>query len=326
MNHRRFRLRSAWPILFGLFFGVLAIWQHQAIQDWIDLYHYVPPQPVSQLADQIDLTPKARRYFYINHPAIEDRAAFNQACTNSSEQTIVLGCYHSVDQGIYIFDVTDGRLAGVEQVTAAHEMLHAAYDHLSNSERNYVDGLLQNYYEHDLQDARIKAVIASYKTSEPNAVVNEMHSVFGTEVGNLPPALENYYTQYFTNRQKIVDYANDYQAEFTSRQNQVTADDQQLQAMKQQIDSDKTELTTEETQITSERTALDSERSAGEIDAYNNEVPLYNSRIDSYNDLIDTIKSLIASYNQLVGERNDIALQVTDLAQAIDSNVQPINQ
>ncbi len=56
-----------------------------------------------------------------------------------------------------------------------------------------------------------------------------MHSVLGTEVANLPPALENYYKQYFTNRQAIVNYANQYEGVIYSNSKHVREpDDQQL--------------------------------------------------------------------------------------------------
>ena len=67
----------------------------------------------------------------------------------------MLGCYHSNQDGIFLYNVQDARLAGVQQVTAAHEMLHAAYDRLSTKDKNYVDGLLMDYLQERPQDQRI---------------------------------------------------------------------------------------------------------------------------------------------------------------------------
>ena len=36
---------------------------------------------------------------------------------DESEKTIILGCYHSDQEGIFVYNVTDPRLSGVEQVT-----------------------------------------------------------------------------------------------------------------------------------------------------------------------------------------------------------------
>jgi len=322
----RGRLIRLIPLVALLLVLAAAFWQQQNIRDWIQLYGYNAPTPVVQLADQIQLAPQARRMFYVNHPALQDRSAFNVSCSSHGEQTIVLGCYHPVNRGIFVFRVSDDRLQGVDQVTAAHEMLHAAYDRLSSHDRTHVDALLQNFYDTKLTDPRIKSVIDSYRQTEPNDVVNEMHSVFGTEVGTLTPELETYYHRYFIDRAKVVQYASDYQAEFTTRQNQVATYDDQLETMKNQIDMNNAQLKTQENQITAFRKQMDAQRSSGDIDIYNNNVPIYNHQIDAYNALITSTRNLISSYNQLVVTRNQLALQVTDLAHSIDSSYQPINQ
>src|SRR5206468_584885 len=127
------------------------------------------------------------------------------------------------------------RLSGVEEVTSAHEMLHAAYDRLSTKERNRVDELLQNYYDHQLTDQRIRATIDAYKASEPNDLQNEMHSIFGTEIATLPPELENYYSQYFADRSKVTTLAGEYEQEFTSRKTEIQSYDTQLDGLRAQI-------------------------------------------------------------------------------------------
>ncbi len=326
MQRKRFKLPIRWPFLLALVFGLIAIWQYQAIHDWLSLRNYDPPASVVQLADDIRLTPQTRRVFYVNHPAIADRSSFNTSCSNKGEHTIVLGCYHPVDRGIFIFQVSDVRLRGVDQVTAAHEVLHATYDRLSNHERTRVDGMLQNYYSHDMHDERIEAIVAAYRKSEPDAVVNEMHSIFATEIASLPDDLEQYYKQYFQDRSRVVQYASTYQAEFTSRQLRVTEDDARLKVLKQQIEANTTSLDTQEAEITALRKRLDSDRAADNIQAYNSNVPIYNAKIEVYNNAIHAARAQIASYNQLVVERNDLALQVTELAHSIDSSFQPISQ
>ncbi|HXR49437.1 MAG TPA: hypothetical protein VN778_00200, partial [Verrucomicrobiae bacterium] len=144
------------------------------IYDWWQLRGYRAPSTVAGLATQDTMTSYARKLFYVNHPAIEDKATFGNKCPNNGgEQTIVLGCYHSDEAGIFLLGVNDPRLAGVEEVTAAHEMLHAAYDRLGTADRNNVDALLMDYYNHDLHDQRLLNTIAAYKKSEPHDLVNE---------------------------------------------------------------------------------------------------------------------------------------------------------
>jgi hypothetical protein len=294
-----------------------------ALYDWARLHNYQAPATVSQLATDTTLTPDARHIFYVNHPAIESSSVFNQNCKGQSEQTIVLGCYHSDQMGIYLYDVTDARLEGVEQVTAAHEMLHAAYDRLSAKDKNYVDGLLQDYYQHDLHDQRIIDTINAYKQSEPNDVVNEMHSVFGTEIQTLPTPLENYYKRYFTDRSQIAAYAASYESEFTTRKTQIAAYDAQLSDLKAQINSQEADLKAKATAIDAARSRLDAQRSSGNIEAYNAAVPGFNAQVDAYNSEVASTKDLVAQYNDIVAKRNAIVLEEQQLTQALDSQTVP---
>jgi len=303
-NNKKLLLIS---LLFCLAVLGLAAANRRDIYDWWALRGYQAPSTVAQLAMQDTMTPYARKILYVNHPAIDSKAAFSIKCPNNGgEQTIVLGCYHSDQAGIFLLNVSDPRLNGVEQVTEAHEMLHAAYDRLSTAERNKVDAMLLDYYDHNLHDQRIITTMAAYKKTEPHDVVNEMHSVFGTEIANLPAGLEQYYKQYFTNRSQIAAYAAQYQAEFTSRQATVAADDSQLSGLKSHIDSDEADLKTKQSQINSQQSQLVAERSSNPA-AYNAAVPAYNAQIDAYNGEVQTVQSLIDQYNQLVAARNIVA-------------------
>lgn len=313
-KHKRW---VVWPyvvllLIIGALLLVLA--NKQNIYDWWRLRGYTAPASVMTLAKDDTMTPYAIKLLKINHPEVLGGNGFNDYCPNDGgEKTIVLGCYHSLEAGIYLLDVSDPRLDGVEQVTAAHETLHAAYGRLSSSEKKKIDGWLLNYYNHDLHDQRIISVLAEYRKTEPGQVVNEMHSIFGTEVMNLPPNLENYYKQYFSNRQKVVSYADQYQSEFTTRQNEVTNDDNELTNMKSQIDSLESSVTSTYTQIQSEQKQLASLASSGNTSEYNSLVGQYNQLVNSYNSNVEQLKSLISSYNNIVATRNSVALTENQL-------------
>lgn len=299
---------------------------HQNITDWWRLRNYDAPATVAQLASDDGMTSYGRKVFYVNRPSIESKTSFAESCPSGGEQTIVLGCYRGGQSGIYLLDVTDERLNGVEQVTAAHEMLHAAYDRLSSSERSKVDAMLLDYYKNDLTDQRILATIAAYKKTEPNDVVNEMHSVFGSEVSNLPTGLETYYKKYFNNRQGIAAYATRYQAEFTSRQAIVAQDDAKLADLKAQIETKQSDLKSKLAEINSRQADLNSLRSSNNVDAYNAGVPAYNAMVAAYNAEVQQIHNLIAEFNDLVAARNAVALEENQLSKALQSDTTEISQ
>jgi len=290
--------------------------ERQTVLDWWRLRDYAAPTNVVQLAEDDTMTAKAQHLFYVNHPDISTGSNFTTHCPSGGEKTVILGCYVGNDAGIYVYAVSDARLNGVQQVTAAHEMLHAAYRRLSGSERTRVDALLMDYYQHGLSDQRIKDTLDAYKVSEPNDVINEMHSIFGTEVAQLPAGLEQYYKQYFTDRQKVAAYTASYQDEFTSRQTAVAAYDTQLKSLKQQIDAD-------EASLAEQRTELDAERSQLRNSSDNDQIAAYNKKVTSYNSLLANTKNLISQYNDIVDRRNAIALEEQQLQQALSASPLP---
>ena len=300
-------------------------WQRQALYDWWRLRNYSPPPAIVALANADTMTDPARHLFYVNHPRLVSQLeAFRQHCP-TSELTIVLGCYQPPQAGIYIYDVSDNRLTGIEEVTAAHEMLHGAYDRLSPREKRYIDDLLVEYAK-NLTDQRIIDTIAAYRRSEPRDVINEMHSVFGTEAVDLPAALENYYKRYFVDRSKVVSLANGYEAEFSRRIDLIESYDAQLSDLKQSIKLQEQDLDAQLTQIQAERSRLQSLRASGQIEAYNAAVPAYNFQVNAYNQSVAKLRSDIERYNQLVIVRNQVANELRDLDQAIDTRLttQPI--
>lgn len=301
---------------------LVAFTQRQALYDWLRLRNYTPPAAVSQLAAVVTMTDKAQHLFYINHPQLINQATeFRQACPQD-EQTIVLGCYLSSQRGISIYDVSDARLTGVQQVTAAHEMLHAAYDRLNAKDKKYIDGLLEAYYSAQTNQ-RIKDTIDAYKKSEPDNLVNEMHSIFGTEIASLPKPLEDYYKQYFADRSKVVALSASYEAEFSGRLAKIKNYDQQLSSLKQSINGQQAGLEEQLPQLEAERQRLNNLRDSENISAYNAAVPGFNAQIEAYNKGVDKLRRDVQTYNSLVEVRNNLATELRALDSAIDTRLTP---
>lgn len=301
----------------------IALWfGREPILDWQALRTYQAPSAISKLASDDTMTDKAQKYFYINHPSIEDRTNFNKHCPNNSEQSVVLGCFLGNRAGIYLFNVSDPELHGVEQVTAAHEMLHQAYQRLSSAERIKVNNLLEKYYTDGLTDSGIKDQIKLYQKSEPDAMDDEMHSLFGTEATNLSPELESYYKQYFSKRSTVAAFYTSYQSAFTERKQQIADYDAQLSKLKPQINSLESSLEQQKSALNTMQSQMDSYKSSGNYDAYNGLVPVYNAKVNTYNADLELLKSKIATYNNVVEERNNIALEEQTLQQHLSSKLQ----
>lgn len=204
---RRGLATAASLTLVGL--SALGLWQRQAVLDWWRLRDFAPSARIAELSQHTTMTDYGRKLFYVHHPELNDKYQFTQSCP-TSEQTIVLGCYIT-HQSIHIYDVQDDRLNGIEEVTAVHEMLHAAYDRLSRGEQERIDALVAKAFN-EYADERVKKVVASYEQRDASVVPNELHSIIGTEVRQLPPELEEYYSKYLANRLRVVEYSEQYEA------------------------------------------------------------------------------------------------------------------
>ena len=290
--------------------------------DWWALRDYAPPESVSALAADVAMTDSARRIFYVNHPRLLDEVqTFREACP-VSEQSIVLGCYHSGQRGIFIYEVQTNQLHGVEQVTAAHEMLHAVYERLGDDERERLNRLLTDYYENELTDERVQDTIKQYQKNQSDHLLDEMHSIFGTELAELPAELEQHYSRYFSDRPKVVAFSEGYEDEFTNRVKQINEMDGRLATLKQQIDSLEASLSAQAAEIDRDRSSLDSLRDSGNISAYNGALPSFNAKVNSYNAGVRNVEVYISQYNRLVEDRNELAAELRGLNDAIDTRLE----
>lgn len=322
--HKRMNfIRRFWPhVLFVLLvvFGVTFWVRHNEVLDWVATRGYTPSPLVSGLASDTTMTPYAERLFFVNRPKVQDKDAFNQSCTDPSEQVAVLGCFVGNRMGIFIYDVTDDRLNGIEQVTAAHEMLHQAYQRLGKQEKKRINGLLQEY--HDLKASeKLKSKIASYKDSEPEHLLNEMHSIFGTEAADLPSELEEYYRQYFNDRGQVLALHQRYQSEFDNRIAQIAAYDSYLETLKAEIMADKQEIERREAELIQRRSQLDALLANNNISLYNAGVPSFNNLVNTYRNLVNATNQKVENFNRTLAERNDLAVQERELENAIDSKI-----
>lgn len=285
------------------------------IYDTWRLRGYQAPAAISQLATQTTMNDRTRRLFYVYHPELSSKDSFNSRC-NSAEQTIVLGCYIP-NTGIYLFNIQDARLNGVQQVTAAHEALHAAYGRLGKSEKERINTLLNDTFK-KISDERIRSTIDEYRNNGAD-VNNELHSILATEVRNLPPELEKYYSRYFNNRRAVVGFSEQYEGAFTERKNKIDEADARLAGLKVEIESGEAGLNAMQEELQSDRARLDAFLSSKNYEAYNAGVSNFNAQVNAYNATVRKVRALIDQYNNLVSERNAIAEEQGELIKAIDS-------
>ena len=224
---------------------------------------YVPPSAeVEKLADAAMLTDRARELFYASRPVIDpDRATLDKHCRRpASRSSVELGCF-TPDGRIYILKIVDPALTSVMKVIAAHEVLHAAYAAISASEAATLTVHLENLSK-QIDDEQLQAALKEYSQFELGQRANELHSILGTEYAALTPYLEQYYLQYFKQRDVLVAAAQQFRSVFTDAPKKL--DDLQKQ-------------------LANLRNAMTSEKKSGNIKAYNRDVDRYNALVKQYN-------------------------------------------
>lgn len=206
-RRRRGPLARALPTVLALALvaaGVFGFLGFQRLVDEYTAWTFTPSAAVTTILDSADLTSQGRLLFLASKPMVESASTFASNCASNREGSGILGCYVPRTRSIHLFNVTDKRLSGLTEVVAAHEMLHAAWDRMNTVERQQVTALLEAEAAKLSGDAAFQTRMAYYAKNEPGQRDNELHSIIGTEVASISPALEAHYATWLGNRQAIV--------------------------------------------------------------------------------------------------------------------------
>lgn len=309
--------------------AILAGWvliNRQFVIDHLTVWQYTPSTTVASIADRADLSEEGKFYFYASRPEVESTQKFNKECQRKEEHSAILGCY--VGTRIFIYDVKNTKLDGIEEVTAAHEMLHAAWDRLSDVERAKLTPLLEAAYQR-VADDELRERMDYYARAQPGERVNELHSIIGTEFANLGSELEDHYKQYFSDRSKIVSFHDNYKAVFNALEAKSAALLSEIKSLEQTINTKVQEYTANKQAIDQENQDLQSaysqlnRSSPSAVSNYNARVNAYNAHVNDLRAEYDSITSLTAQYNAKVTEYNQVVTSQQNLQKSLDSNLAP---
>jgi hypothetical protein len=306
-----------WAIVPAL---LLVRWQGKFVSDSVQLARYTPPPEVAALAQQANMSEEGRRAFYLTTPTIEAKKVGLKLCdSHSTEKTVILGCYVS-SKGIFIQKVTDKRLAGTMQVTAAHEMLHAVYhNHMSEGERDEIGAELTRVFD-NLNNPRLKKLIQIYRDRNAKQVSSELHSFLGTEVSTLSPKLEEHYAKYFVDRSTVVAMAQKNEQIFAQLTNKAEAIDRQLKSMKLELDRREQTVKGQGVNIEQQRRQLEH---IGNANDYNSRLVSFNQQVHSYNGQIQVLRHQITNYNRLVNSYNALSSEEKSLNESLRNGGSP---
>jgi hypothetical protein len=299
---------------------LLISWQGKYVKDSVQLARYTPPPEVAALAKQANMSEDGRRAFYLTTPTIEAKKVGLKFCEKKgAEKTVILGCFVS-SKGIFIQKVTDQRLAGTMQVTAAHEMLHAVYhNHLSEGERTDIDLELNRVFN-ELNNPRLKKLIQIYRDNNAKQVNSELHSFLGTEVAKLSPKLEQHYAKYFVDRATVVAMAQKNEQTFAQIVTKAEEIDRKLKKMKVELDQREKSVKDQGVSIEQQRRELEH---IGSPDEYNRRLIGFNQNVGGYNAQVRSLRQEIANYNRLVNSYNALSSEEKSLNDSLRNGGNP---
>lgn len=303
-----------------LAFAVFLLLNQQYVKDQVTYWSFQPTQNVQALEGNIDFTPTGKFYFYAQQPQIDGSDAFNTSCQRQEVGNPILGCYTT--GRIYVYDVTNEQLDGIEEVTAAHETLHAVWDRMSENEQAKLGALLEAEYAKLSNNSDLVQRMEYYKRTEPGQLDNELHSILGTEIQSLSPALEAHYAKYFSNRQKIIDFHMKYATIFSNLKSQSDSLYAELTALGANIESRSGTYDADVTQLSADISSFNTRADNGDfssINQFKNERAVLLARSNRLDAERASISADIDAYNEKYKEYQKVSSAIEVLNKSIDS-------
>lgn len=311
-----------WLAVLVLLLGVGWLYDHrQWLIDWQAAQRFQLSTEISTMQQRLELTERADLVLRASQPVLQTSEQFNQNCPRQEVTSYILGCY--VENRIYVYQVDSEELDGANEVTLAHEFLHAAYQRLDDGERDKVDRLLQADYRR-LQTEELSSRMRMYQRTEPDQFENELHSILATEFRDLSSELEQYYQRYFKNRLAVVALHEQYNDKFIEKQ-------QRMDQLEAEIDQLTAKYQTEAAAFSADANSLDNEvtdfnsralsssfrwSSQWEFDNERNQLLARQQAIETqYNDL----RAQENQINKLIDQYNELALAIQKMTKKLDS-------
>ena len=287
------------------------------IYDWYRGLGYEPTSDMTKVRDGLGLTARGRFLFDASRPELNNTEEFNKNCRQDESEMAVLGCY--TVGTIYVYNITAEELNGIRELTTAHELLHAVWARMSDSEKSSISSVLESVYNNNL--GVLQEDVAVYGESER---MEELFVRAGTEIKKLPNELERIYGEVFVDQDRIVDYYDGYIAVFRTIREEMEKLENDMEVVNTEIQ----ELTGDYEKRASQLEAdIVSFNSCAEVaGCFQNEEDFYDrrdelvARQNELEELNERINALINEYNKMVEEYNNNVTESHKLQNLINSS------
>lgn len=289
----------------------------QWIKDFWHGLHYQPSSEMLEIRKNLNLTDRGAFLFNASQPSLNASETFNSYCRSDGQEIAVLGCY--TEDQIYIYNIDSDELKGIRELTTAHELLHAVFARMSDSDKKALKDPLEETYQNN-QDI-LKSDLDTYEESER---FEELYVRTGTEVKNLPASLEKHYAEIFKDQDKIVDFYNGYIKVFRALEAELDALANEMSALSDEISAKTADYEQRIDKLNSD--ISDFNTCAKSTDCFKSEYEFYSRRNtllyeqNNLENLYEEINTLIETYNSKVEIYNADVLQTEKLNRLINSS------
>ena len=295
--------------------GVLA-GNFTTLKDIFAGMRYQPSDEMVKIRDGLELTGKGIRIFNAVQPELLEKEEFNQECREQTNESAILGCYR--DDKVYVYNIIDGELSGIRELTTAHELLHAVYHRMTDGEKKHWSEILKDVY--NANSAILGPEIEVYNDSEK---AEELYVRAGTEIWDLPDELERHFEEIFENQNKVVDYYNSYIKVFLEIEKKMDELLLKINDLTKEIETKSTEyknraekLNTSINEFNECAKTLDCFSSNAEFNAQRGDLTGEQNALSA---MYDDINHMINEHNSLVSEYNENVLHGQTLNKTINS-------
>lgn len=288
--------------------------------DQVTIWGYTPSSNISAINERVNFTDEGRFYFFATQPEVAGDEQFNLDCPRQEVGNPILGCYSN--KRIFIYDITNPKLDGMEEVTAAHEMLHAVWERMDSNEQSKIGALLRLEYQKYADNKDLTERMDYYQRTEPGQFENELHSILATEQANLSPELEKYYSQFFSDRQVVVGLHAKYDTVFKNLKIQSDTLYTELTQLGLDVEARTSAYNANIAQLSRDIESFNARANSSSFSSasqFNNEraaLLVRSNQVDSERELISAD---IDAYNVKYAKYQEIASQIEVLNKSIDS-------
>jgi hypothetical protein len=293
----------------------------QRIADQIEVWDFEPGADIAGYVERSTMTELGEFLFYASRPRVDAQEEFDSICSSDEEGVGTLGCYLPDSGDIHLYDITDERLDGMEEVIASHEMLHAAWARMGDDERAVISPLLEKQATAMEGDPAFVERMAFYARSEPGERLNELHSILGTEVADLDPRLERHYADLFDDREQLVALFTVSNQVFVDLENQATALVAELEALGASIEADYASYTAGFDQLDTDVASFNARADAGDFSSqrqFTRERDALLQRQADLDALYASISARDADYQAKLAQLDGLNADVDDLNSSIN--------